>query len=376
MKRIAVLEFVGCQDYLETTSTAIADFPEGLAVRLPANPPTAFPIDSSQNARGRSENQELLREGDAMLLAVAKEWIRDAGAEVHCCRHSTLNLPSGSLVLNRDDSTTLNQIQWHFIRSGENYLDEWLRVAQICGLAVVIAPEIDNALLDATRFLRSHGVDVVNASEEFIATASDKWLTALQWQRHSIRQPVTQLLSNSLLQGSEVVKHDCNESAAWVVKPRDGAGGIGVRRFIRFSDLEAWAARFTGDFNRLLLQPWIPARSASVALVFQEDGSITCSSARDQFLTESTCSVGNVQITEVGYLGSGDPWPREHQEVAEAFARAAIAAIPGRPRGWIGLDFLCDGSPSNFDSYIAVEVNPRLTSSYCFCELGDQRRQK
>jgi predicted ATP-grasp superfamily ATP-dependent carboligase len=159
-----------------------------------------------------------------------------------------------------------------------------------------------------------------------------------------------------------------NESTAWVVKPRDGAGGIGVRRFNRLSDLVSWTQHFTGDFNRLLFQPWTPARSASIALVFLDDGSIKCSPARAQLLAESKASIGDITWTELGYLGSGEPWPNEHQKVAEAFARAAIAAIPGEPRGWIGLDFLCDGSPTDINSYIAIEVNPRVTSSYCFGE--------
>jgi predicted ATP-grasp superfamily ATP-dependent carboligase len=353
MKRIAILEFIGCQDYLETDSNAIAD----------------LPADIGQKVNHQSENQELLREGDAMLLAVAKEWIQSHGAEVHCCRHSALELPSVSTAWLQVDSTQFDQIQWHFIRPGEHYLSEWLRVARMCGRALVIAPEIDNALLHATRFLRSHAVDLINASDEFIATASDKWLTALKWQEQSIRQPMTRLLCSSLFQKAEVVGDKGNTNTAWVVKPRDGAGGIGVRRFSRFSDLVSWARQFTGDFNRLLYQPWMPSRSASIALIFLEDGSINYSPARDQLLKESTSSVGDIQWIELGYLRSGEPWPNDHQKVAEAFARAAIAAIPGEPRGWIGLDFLCDGSPSDINSYIAIEINPRLTSSYCSGEF-------
>ncbi len=374
MKRIAVLEFIGCQDYLETTSNAIADLsaglPAGMPVGLPVDLSAKLPIDGSQNLFDQAENQKLLREGDAMLLAVAMEWIQSHGVEVHGCRHSSLDLPSGSIALLQNDSKLLDQIKWHFIRPGEHCLSEWLRVAQMCGRALVIAPEIDNALLRATRFLRSHGVDLVNASDEFISTASDKWLTALQWHQHSIRQPMTKLLCSSLLQDLEVVRDNDNESTAWVVKPRDGAGGIGVRRFSRFSDLVSWARRFTGDFNQLLLQPWMPARSASIALIFSEDGLIKCSPARDQFLTESKSSFGDIQWAELSYLGSGEPWPYEHQKIAESFARAAIAAIPGNPRGWIGLDFLCDGLPTDINSYIAIEVNPRLTSSYVLTKLN------
>jgi len=387
MKRIAILEYVGCQDYLDPLTNAIGDI-------------------SNETAK-----KELLREGDAMLLAVAKEWIYQHEAEVHCCRHQSLGMPSKSFTSNSDQAI-LDCVQWHSIRSDQVYLDEWLRVARVCDQAMVVAPEIDGILLDTTRFLRAHGIKLVNANDQFITTASDKWLTAECWHEQSIRQPMTLLLCNALLQNTDCAKQSpeqshptmvrpermalatgldfatvCpiapeasaygsgntisspSQSQPWVIKPRDGAGGIGVRRFCQFSELLAWTKKFGCESDNLLLQPWIPGRPASIALVFQDDGLVTCMPARDQILEESSASFGDIRWAELGYLGSGERWLEEHQEVAERFARSAIAAIPGEPRGWIGLDFLCDGSPMELKSYIAIEVNPRLTSSYCFREL-------
>jgi len=344
MKRIAILEYVGCQDYLDPATNAIDDIGD------------------------ESATKELLREGDAMLVAVAKEWIYQHEAEVHCCRHQSLGMPSRGFK-SSSEQAVLDRIQWHSIRSDQDYLDEWLRVALVCDQAMVIAPEIDGVLFDTTKLLRANGVKLINADDRFIATASDKWLTAECWQEHAIRQPLTLLLCNALSQNSDLAKQSLEQSQPWVIKPRDGAGGIGVRRFGQFSDLSAWTKQFACKCDNLLLQPWIPGRPASIALVFHDDGLVTCMPAREQLLQESSASFGDVRWTELGYLRSGERWPEEHQKVAERFARSVIAAIPGEPRGWIGLDFLCDGSPAELESYIAIEVNPRLTSSYCFREL-------
>jgi predicted ATP-grasp superfamily ATP-dependent carboligase len=381
MKRIAVLEYVGCQDYLDPTSNAIANLPA---------------------------TRELLREGDAMLFAIATDWMSRFNVEVHCCRHESIGVPladglrgtdvghkkpepmalatgdlatesvltvpeasaygsekSAFLSTQTNDDAILHRIHWHAIPSGDNYLEHWLRVALACDQAIIIAPEIDGVLLDSTRFLRSHGVDLVNADERFIATASDKWLTAECWESKSIRQPKTRLLRNGLLCNAPLEQQTFDSQQPWVIKPRDGAGGVGIRRFRCLSEALSWGRDFGCDTDNLLLQPWLQGRPMSIAFVFSEGECVQVTEARDQLLAETLSSPSDGCWTEVAYIGSGSSLPAEHQRVAEAFARSAIEAIPGEPRGWIGLDFLCDGDPGSLESYIAIEVNPRLTSSYC-----------
>jgi predicted ATP-grasp superfamily ATP-dependent carboligase len=47
-------------------------------------------------------------------------------------------------------------------------------------------------------------------------------------------------------------------------------------------------------------------------------------------------------------------------EALERFADDVLRAIPGKPQGWIGIDFIMEPD----GQWCAVEVNPRLTTSY------------
>jgi len=355
MKRIAIFEYVGCQedhgniDYSSQTDDAIEDVSNELA------------------------KKQLLSEGDAMLLAYSQGLSKEYQSEVHACRHTSIG------PIQFDSNTPLGRfnhdlIHWHWIERGASFLDVWQQVAKICDMSVVVAPEIDGELLIATRFLRSHGIRLLNADDQFIAVASDKAMTARIWRRSRIRQPWTSLRCNALKNIDTDHPASDHGRSAWIVKPRDGAGGSGIKKFKSLYSLLAWMDSNPMRENQVLIQPWIEGISGSIAIDFRENEHAIMMPARNQFLHESNEQLAarsasgdagrEVPYKQLSYAGSGDPWPSDCQSVAEKFARRAIGAIPGVPLGWIGLDFVCDGSPLNIDSYIAIEINPRLTSSY------------
>jgi len=350
MKRIAILEYIGCQEYPE-----LHDYPKQ----------SSGAIDDLSKEVAKSD---LLNEGDSMLRAVVHDLNCEGISKIHCCRH----VSNGPIVSDLDVTENLSSdsnVSWHWIQSGERFLEAWLRVAQVCDEAMVIAPEIDHELLLATRFLRSHGIRLRNADDRFIATASDKALTARHWRKSSVSQPWTVLLRNHWFVSSRRQQLLDISSQAWVLKPRDGAGGVGIRRFECIDHLQLWNEHRITSPNEMLVQPWLEGVAASIAIVFHDDQTATEMPARNQVLTatviDSTVGGKDVQFHQIAYGGSGPPWPPGAQRVAATFARKAIAAIPGVPLGWIGLDFLCEGSPLEIESYVAIEINPRLTSSYC-----------
>jgi predicted ATP-grasp superfamily ATP-dependent carboligase len=63
-----------------------------------------------------------------------------------------------------------------------------------------------------------------------------------------------------------------------------------------------------------------------------------------------------------GYLGGEIPLPEELATRAVDLARRAITGIPGL-RGYIGVDLVLGADPTGAKDY-AIEINPRLTTSY------------
>ena len=103
----------------------------------------------------------LLREGRAMLNALASDWSRLHGWDVMVSwdsKFGALDIPGVAV---------------HSIDAGLNFLDAWRAIADEVDFVVVIAPEIDNQLIDVIEALRGSNAILLNADSHFLRAASD-----------------------------------------------------------------------------------------------------------------------------------------------------------------------------------------------------------
>jgi tyramine---L-glutamate ligase len=133
----------------------------------------------------------------------------------------------------------------------------------------------------------------------------------------------------------------------WVVKPDDGAGGDGLERLADSAEAET---RLRSAAGRLVAQPWIEGEPWSLSLL--------CAGGRARLLAcnrqRHTWRASRLHLDALAVNARPPADPRVHRLGAEV-----AATIPGL-WGYVGVDFLI-----GTDGPLVLEVNPRLTTSYC-----------
>jgi predicted ATP-grasp superfamily ATP-dependent carboligase len=294
--------------------------------------------------------ESLLSEGHAMLSALARDLI-DSGIAIHC--------PLEPSIAHWGRWRAWTDPQWHWSavpfddrRSIDDVASLWIDAAKGCDAAIVIAPELDGVLTRIVSRLRDSGVQVLVSDRCFLETASDQWQTCQAWRAAGVRHPKTYLLS-------EFPEVESPESSpeGWILKRRDSAGCVGQQRFENFRSVAEHAGRWRqlgvlGD--AWIVQPWVPGLAASLAALVGNDIRVLGAfEQRFQPLSEDG-------QTGWGYVGGHGPIPGVTLQDLQRFASDVLTALPGVPRGWVGIDFLIEPD----GRWSAIEVNPRLTTSY------------
>jgi tyramine---L-glutamate ligase len=227
----------------------------------------------------------------------------------------------------------------------------WLELMQDADALVPVAPESAGELLSLTVLAGLAGIRALGSSARAVQVAGSKTRTATLLGRAGIPVVDTRPL------GSEA---GIPSSSGWVVKPDDGAGAEGTRRFFE-PVLEASFAGGSpavdalsgGESSRgslLVVQPFIEGPCGSLFLHSAPGRSprlLANSTQHVQWSNNEACLVG---------LGVNEPL------LSSAFARELALlinrALPGL-RGFWGVDFVC-----GLDGPRVLEVNPRVTSTY------------
>lgn len=288
-----------------------------------------------------------------MLEAVAADWSHLSDWEVHIAWDPRFGPWENQLVHCHPVETERRDLR-----------QTWSTLAKQVDFVLVIAPEIGGALLDVLKELRRSVESLApndrpvffNADETFIAAASDKWLTAQCFDEKGICHPPTKRLSQ-ILDGDSLPS---SSNTTWVIKPRDGAGCEGIRLVRSQVQLEQLLNGFRNDPNEadgFLIQPWIDGATGSIALLGGRDGYVL--PAMTQRFDFEQCDESDAMI----YQGGSGPWQPVPQPELESFARSVVSALPGNPAGWIGIDFVVSEQDGR-KRLVAIEVNPRLTTSY------------
>ncbi len=205
----------------------------------------------------------------------------------------------------------------------------------------VIAPETGGELERLTRqVLAARGLPL-GSSPNAIALTADKLRLAEHWEQCGVPAPWTWDASSPLPGRREVGGEWLNPL---VLKPRDGAGSEST--FLVRTPVE-YAAVLRQSARPMIAQSHIEGRPASIAFLVGLAG-ITPLLPTYQLLS----SDGRFR-----YEGGELPVEPHHAEQAVELGRQAVACVPGLC-GYVGVDLVLGERP------VAIEINPRLTTSY------------
>jgi predicted ATP-grasp superfamily ATP-dependent carboligase len=206
-------------------------------------------------------------------------------------------------------------------------------------VAWVIAPEFDHILIDFAQRVEHSGRTLIGPTSAAIRLASDKLMLHDHWKRHGLPTPETRRADRF---------PEWTWDLPWIVKPIDGAGSTATTIVRNVRDWPGAIRRgteagFTSD--RLIVQPWHSGTACSVSLIHGQP-----LQPMIQVLE------GDNELAYVGGRYEAD-WASDR---LIPMAMQAISSVPGL-QGYVGVDLIDAGDPSG---PVAIEINPRLTTSY------------
>lgn len=208
-------------------------------------------------------------------------------------------------------------------------------------VTVVIAPETDGLHERYCRRVGERGGRLVGPSPGAIALTADKLALAAHWRAHAVHTPATTDRPPTACEAFPVV---------W--KPRDGAGSENTFLLRDGFDVARAKASVGEPHGPMILQEYAPGRAASVAFLCGPGGNVPLAPTF-QYLSDD----GRFK-----YLGGELPIPAVLAGRAVALASRAVACVPGL-LGYVGVDLVLGDAADGSRDY-AIEINPRLTTSY------------
>ena len=299
-------------------------------------------------------------EGLAMLRAVCESFLRAPAAVVTA-------VVDGRVV----DPRSVSRQSLHVVdlqmplrdTKGRGHLcQRWIEIAAQHDASLIIAPECDGELAEIVGQFVDAGIRTLNCSPEFISFAGDKLAVAEFCRSHRLPHPPT-IRADAFL-----AQPDLLGLGPLVIKPRDGAGCLGLRRFNTASDTTEHLVRAIGDrATDWIVQGWVEGTAVSRAAV-ASPGKVQLQPWRQQHF--ETIPEGEDTSGSYSYAGSSarkdlpDP-------LADDMIRNLLARGPGVAFGWVGFDFVVATS-SDGAVVTLIEVNPRLTTSFADVQAENQ----
>lgn len=261
-----------------------------------------------------SEMRSLYREGKAMQHAI----VTDLAA-----------LPGVEVLLQPFRDASPEKIEQTF-----------RQLASQADFTLVIAPEFEGILERYVRWATQAGSRVWNASVAAIRLTSDKLTLSEHWTQQGVPTPPTWTF------GEEPA-----DLFPRVVKLRDGAGSYLSARLDTLPQVFDYRQQVNAagrSPNAFIAQPWLTGQAASVSFLLGPTQSVPLLAGTQR-----------IAVPTLSYQGGRLPLAPCAARRAGAIARAALAAVPGLC-GFVGVDVLLGDDGRDW----AIEINPRLTTSY------------
>lgn len=278
-------------------------------------------------AESPAPSGSLLQEGTAMLAAVVEDFAAIPGTSVTILRDHRIE--PLSVAANK-------QI---VVRSAQEEHETFVEAVRSTEATLVIAPEFDGLLLERTQWTEAHEGRLLSPGSNFVELATCKWKTYQHWLAAGVPTIETYFV------GDTASWHHLRNLPV-VTKPRDGAGSEEVVCWKMGKQVKAEVE----PDEKILIQPKVCGAPVSCA-VLGSGGDIVPLPAGYQRLSKG-----------FKYHGGSLPLPEPLLERAHRLTGQAIRSFPPF-NGYVGLDMILGPCPDGTED-VAVEVNPRLTSSY------------
>ncbi len=287
----------------------------------------------------------LLCEGAAMAAAMAADLVA-VGAQVDMLRdHRWVR----SRLAARDRTGGPDRaagemagVRFRHVHTAEEERTAFGELAAACDATIVIAPELDHALLERCRRVEAAGGRLLGPSLETVALTSDKHATAEHLSRFNLPVP-----RGWRIEPGASLPRTVDFPA--VGKPCLGAGSQEVHFLEHRAAAESWLARFRGPAR---IERFHPGTAASVAVLCGPAGLFPLLPCRQRLSADG----------RFHYLGGSLPLENGLARRAAELAVRSVATLPG-VMGYLGVDLVLGADPNGRDDFV-IEINPRLTTSY------------
>jgi predicted ATP-grasp superfamily ATP-dependent carboligase len=225
------------------------------------------------------------------------------------------------------------------------------KIAEQVDAAYIIAPETDGVLRSLVELVDQKGTTSLNCSASAIEKVSNKTFFYNFVKKMGLRTPETMTFSTAddLMEMKKAVRG----SYPLIFKPANGVGGCGLS-LVRNQDHVAEAVekiRRETSSTQFVAQDLIAGAAASVSLL---------STGREALAISLNRQDVKIKTPEASSSYNGGSVPFDHPLRAEASEVAEKIVESFRNlRGYVGVDFVLTK-----DDAVAIEVNPRLTTSY------------
>ncbi|HEX6104224.1 MAG TPA: ATP-grasp domain-containing protein [Gemmatimonadales bacterium] len=283
----------------------------------------AFEFFSGGGLVGRPCPAGLAREGDLMLSTL----VRDLA-----------ELPGVTVLASRDPRLPpLAHCETLLPLPAEDLSSLYIRGLDGCDAAWPVAPEGAGVLEQLTRYTERAGKLLLGCRPEAVRLTASKRSTARVLRDHGVPVVPTFILGHT----------PATIDGPWVVKPDDGAGCEDTELC---DGRDAALERLATDPARLIAQPWIDGEPLSLSLICRDGISrLLCVNRQNIQVRRGRISLASVTVNAV--VDGDGRFARLGERIA--------AAIPGL-WGYVGVDMVLAK-----DGPVVLEINPRLTTSYC-----------
>ena len=269
--------------------------------------------------------QSLANEGDMMVNALLDDLAR---------------LPNIEVLISRDPRLAFGTagVESMFPNTAEDPFVAFARGVRQCDAVWPIAPETGGVLEELSRIVLDEGRALLGSQPEAVAVAASKSRTIGALEAAGIRCVPT------FSDPARVTPIP----GPWVIKPDDGAGCADASVVTSWQDARGWLDARAGD--GFIAQPWCEGPSLSLSIICH-DGKARLLSCNQQHVRRHDSRLDLEGIT-VNALDDA-------LGIYSNIARRISAVMPGL-HGYVGVDLI-----STEAGPIVLEINPRLTTSYC-----------